>query len=576
MRLKQKTIIIVTISFLILLTFLGLVVRFSVLHEFETLENTSVTDSTLQVKSQILDETDDLNAIVGDWAEWTDTRDYAIGDYPEYIADNMMDSSFTNLSLNSMWIADASGHELFAKTVDLASGTEIPFSEDLRTAVATHPQMTHFSTITDSTSGMIAMPDGIVLFAAQPILDSFGEGPIAGTIIMAENMDDRWMQELAETTQLPVKLLRWDDPALSPMAQAARTDFAQGQSLLAQVLDDDTVAGFARIDDIDGRPVALLEVTQPRTLYKAGLRSLGWMFTIMTIIAIVMVFVMVILLDRQVLRRVSGLDEHLTTITRSGDLETRLVAKQNDELSRLTRTVNTMMDTIQASDTALREAHTNLEKRVAERTLNLSEALEEKNVLLKEVHHRVKNNMQVVSSMLYLQGRMADDTRIAAALDEGRARVQSMALIHEKLYQSENLARIDFGEYTRELVAFLEKSQCASECKININFNVQSFFLTVDTAIPAGLIVNELVTNAFKHAFDGREIGSLWVDMACDEDMVTMRIRDDGVGLPVDFEASQRNSLGMELVNSLTKQLRGNLEVANENGATFQVTFPQD
>jgi PAS domain S-box-containing protein len=200
-------------------------------------------------------------------------------------------------------------------------------------------------------------------------------------------------------------------------------------------------------------------------------------------------------------------------------------------------------------------------------------SLDEKELLLKEVHHRVKNNLQIISSLLNLQLNVITNKETREMVRESQNRVRSMALIHEKLYQSGNLGRISLEEYLRSLTRELFRSYGASG--VNLRMEVEEIRLDVDTAIPCGLMVNELVSNALKYAFpDGKE-GEILVKCAqVSRDRVALTVADNGAGLPEDVERKAGESLGFQLVHLLVKQLRGTLDIVRGGGTTFQVTFP--
>uniref|UniRef100_I2Q279 PAS domain S-box n=1 Tax=Desulfovibrio sp. U5L TaxID=596152 RepID=I2Q279_9BACT len=204
----------------------------------------------------------------------------------------------------------------------------------------------------------------------------------------------------------------------------------------------------------------------------------------------------------------------------------------------------------------------------------LRDSLAEKEVLLKEVHHRVKNNLQVISSLLFLQKDAIEDPAIQDMFEESRNRIASMALIHEELYRSGDLARVDLKEYLERLTPKVVQSLRGRK-SLGFALNLTECRVTVDKAIPFGLIVNELVTNAVKHGFTGREAGNIRVTMAREGEMVRAVVEDDGVGLPDGFHPDVVRSLGMQLIVQLTRQLRGALTFGSTvEGTIFRLTFP--
>lgn len=201
-------------------------------------------------------------------------------------------------------------------------------------------------------------------------------------------------------------------------------------------------------------------------------------------------------------------------------------------------------------------------------------SLREKEILLKEIHHRVKNNLQIISSLLNLQSAHIRDPRALEVFKEGQGRVRSMALIHEKLYQSEDLARVDFSEYIKNLAAYLFRSYEVHAGAVRLSVEAEDVLLGVDTAIPCGLIINELVSNSLKHAFPGGTGGSINITLRpAASERLTLTVADDGVGLPEGFDVRDTPSLGLQLVNTLARQLGGNVRVGDCAGAEFSITF---
>ncbi len=236
-----------------------------------------------------------------------------------------------------------------------------------------------------------------------------------------------------------------------------------------------------------------------------------------------------------------------------------------------------------AQDTAICFVLDLSERKQAEDQLKAS--LYEKEVLLKEIHHRVKNNMQVICSLLNLQSASISDPKTLELLQEGQNRVASMALVHEQLYESEDLARIDFGDYIQNLAANLLSSYDVSSDAIALKINVDNVLLGVDAAIPCGLIINELVSNSLKYAFPpspqrGLRIspgnqGEIRIDFHAENDNhLHLTVSDNGVGFPQDLDFQNTETLGLQLVTALTGQLSGTIKLERNMGTKFKITFP--
>ncbi|HYB99796.1 MAG TPA: histidine kinase dimerization/phosphoacceptor domain -containing protein [Candidatus Limnocylindrales bacterium] len=236
---------------------------------------------------------------------------------------------------------------------------------------------------------------------------------------------------------------------------------------------------------------------------------------------------------------------------------------------------------VQVSATPLRESggagpgHVYVMQNVAERlaaSRQIERSLRENEILLKEIHHRVKNNLQIISSMLSLQAARTEDKRSRAVFIESESRIRAMALIHEQLYRSGDLARVDIGEYLENLSRQIARYLGRLDCKVEISCDFDE--VAVDVAIPCGLIVNELVTNCIQHAFPDGRAGTVSVWFTAAEDERILIVSDDGVGLDPDVDLDSGATLGIKLVRALADQLGGRLEILNDGGATFRVTFP--
>jgi PAS domain S-box-containing protein len=213
------------------------------------------------------------------------------------------------------------------------------------------------------------------------------------------------------------------------------------------------------------------------------------------------------------------------------------------------------------------------EQKLAEEKLIAS--LHEKEVLLKEIHHRVKNNLQIISSLLSVQAHYSEDERVSDVLGECRNRVKSMALIHENLYRSESLARVDFARYISDLTKSLVSSFGVDRRLIKLNLNLDQIFLSIDKGIPCGLIVNELVSNCLKHAFSGQRTGDVWVELhSLDNDNLLLIVKDNGIGFTKSLEPHKAKTLGLRLITDLIKQIKGDIQIDHSGGTEFKIVIP--
>lgn len=202
----------------------------------------------------------------------------------------------------------------------------------------------------------------------------------------------------------------------------------------------------------------------------------------------------------------------------------------------------------------------------------LRDSLREKSALLKEVHHRVKNNMQVVASLLRLEASRSGHAATQGVLKDMQTRIQAMAVLHETLYRTGNFAKVDLAKYFRQVINNLARSRAGVTGDVQLHFDIAPVSVELDQATPCGLIINELVSNAFKHAFPAGRSGGVWIELSeVEGGALRLRVSDDGVGPPADMEARRSGSLGLKLVSDLARQLNGSL--ATGPGSSFAVTF---
>jgi two-component sensor histidine kinase len=203
----------------------------------------------------------------------------------------------------------------------------------------------------------------------------------------------------------------------------------------------------------------------------------------------------------------------------------------------------------------------------------IKKSLEEKEVLIREVHHRVKNNMQIISSLLNLQTRYVDDKETVNLLKESQNRVKSMAMIHEKLYQSHDLNHINIFDYINSLVKDLFYSYAIPKNQIKTVIKVEEINLNIETAVPCGLIISEIISNSLKYAFPGGREGEVHISLKHNGEKLYLTISDNGIGFPEGIDFKNTDSLGLRLVNNLTEQIDGELELDRSHGTKFNITF---
>ncbi len=224
-------------------------------------------------------------------------------------------------------------------------------------------------------------------------------------------------------------------------------------------------------------------------------------------------------------------------------------------------------------ENSLRNFNEKLEVEVQRRTEELNKSLREKEVLLKEIHHRVKNNMQVVSSLLFVQARNVEEPKIRNILLESQNRIRSIALVHEELYQSTDFEKIDYSDYLKKIASHIFETFQVDLNQISLEISSNQVYIPIDKAVPCSLIVNELFSNSLKYSFPNGRVGWIKISLSCDENY-TLVFEDNGIGIPDEISFDNVKTLGFHLIKGLIKQLNGTLLLYREGGTRYVITFP--
>ena len=263
------------------------------------------------------------------------------------------------------------------------------------------------------------------------------------------------------------------------------------------------------------------------------------------------------------LNRIEDCQEILLDYARYDFSRSAEITPERDELDALALTINIAGEELQ----------------IAEKQVDVHKALQtsmtEKDVLLREVHHRVKNNMQLITSLLSLQANKVQDERLEEEFKYTQYRIRSMAMVHEMLYGTGKLASVDYEQYLQELIGTLVVSMKGYINNIETHLDASGIQLNVDTAIPLGLLLNELLTNSLMHAFPGDNGGQISVAIKRLPDHYELKMSDNGIGFPDDFDFQNNTSLGLGLIDTLTLQLDGTLHRETNNGTTYLITFKE-
>ena len=675
MTLRRKTILMTCLVFAAAIALIFIVSQTILMRRFEELERENTTQNVQRATSALYENFDSVNINFSSFMVEKECFSVVQDGDEMYIKMIIDEPTYATLGVNYIIFAMAAGVTPIGMGFDLETHEPLGFPPGLLEELSGDSPLTAPPEGNDDDkgiTGILLLENSTLLVQSYPIMISTNLGPISGRMIFARFIDSAEIEALAGQTHLSLLLYRLDDTGIPEDFETACTSLSLQSPIFVRPLDGNRVAGYGLLTDIYGDPALILRADMPRSIYQQGQETVIWLAASLTTLSLAFGLVTIVLLNRVLLSRISGLSLGVNRVRQTGDPSRRVTVKGTDELATLGMAINGMLATLERSQLELRESEAKkqalvdaipdmifrlnrngelLDAREAKenkpRSLRLSssgsaiqdqplpsklilyakayieEALRtrepqvfefqmnsngstsfyearvavsgeeeavvmvrdvterkqldearKKELLLKEIHHRVKNNLQVISSLLYLQSRRIQDRKVVEMFNESGNRVKSMTLIHQKLYQSKDMASVGFAEYVRDLTDALFISYGADPNLIRLTLNIDDGFVGIDTAIPCGLVINELVSNSLKYAFPDGRSGSIGITMYRTEDQVVrLVVSDDGIGLPEDVDHRKTETLGLQLVATLVEQLEGSIELNREKGTQFVITF---
>ena len=354
MSLRTKTIIMILMGAGLVLGSFYAVSQLIFMRSFETIEKRDANRAVAQVASVFSDRINNLNTLNHDWAAWDDTYNFV--QHPEenqnYIDVNPTDSTFANAKLNILLILNKTGQLVYGRDFDLKTGNEIPMPDSL-VQYFTSKFLLHPASEDESVSGVALLPEGTLLLSAQPIMTSQGQGPIMGTIIMAQFLNADVISTLSAVAHLPIDIVTVNDRNLTPDAQMALASISSKTSVFLHILDSHTINGYEVQNDVFGNKALLIKTSISRDVYDIGTNTIRYFFAAAVLIAALVSVLVYLAMGRLVTSRISNIGNFVQDLGESGNLAKRMTVDGNDELSRLGRSINRMVDAMQKSQQAL-------------------------------------------------------------------------------------------------------------------------------------------------------------------------------------------------------------------------------
>ena len=527
-----------------------MVVSFSKLEEKEA--NQDLDRITAFVDKKI----DALDLVVRDWAFWDGSYNFVLDRTESYLSSNLQDITLRNNRFHLLVYLDDNSNMVWGTYYDVDNDSYLPISPQLLEEILGHEKLIQ----TDAqgyTKGFLIINSCPKLISSRPILPSSTVGPSIGTLIVGRIFCQEEIQEIINTSYLPLTFHpREELYTLSYLLPKA------GDTLL-YATSEELLKGFIHLKDINGDSFGLLEVEIERSIYQQGITTLRYLLTTLLMFTLLVVGISWHFLQNSIISRLELLNKFIQRIDLTGSPQVRLAIEGIDEIEELKNTVNNMLDQLEATQRDVLIAQDQL---VA--------SLSEKEMLLKEIHHRVKNNLQVVSSLLRLQNSFVQNEGFDALLKDCQNRIQVMSLIHENLYRSVNIGQIEVKQYINQLVKNVVNSYAIKAHQVNFILDIEELSLDIDTMVNCGLIINELMSNSLKYAFPKGE-GTITLSF---KELVDQRLQlivaDDGVGIPREKDLHSSETLGFQLVSLLaSQQLGGTIALERDKGTKFIISF---
>ncbi|MBN2861276.1 MAG: hypothetical protein JXK93_13505 [Sphaerochaetaceae bacterium] len=528
----------------------------------EEIEQNSIIETDNQFLKLLEYDLHHLSVMTTDWGYWDDTYIFMDDLNQEYIDSNLVDSTFYGTGLNVILYFFPNGTYAYGKAYDLTEYTEVPVPASLLEDIQIRKLIGSGSVLRIST-GLINTDEGPMAIAAVPILTSDEYGPMRGSLVMGYYLGDAHIQKLSEYMPSPVVIYSIDDPAaFAGLPQDTLKSYNDRVWIATE--GTDTINSVFVIDDIFGEKAFYGRTSMDRDIYRLGLTAMyGFMLTVFVLLIIIYIVVQIILYRK--VHRIERLTGDVTYIAEDENYSVRVFEEGKDELTHLSGSVNKLLRTIESTLTDLA---------ASERSLRTS--LDEKNVLLGEVHHRVKNNLQIIISMMGMQLFDVKDTAAQSIIRDAINRILSISMVHEQLYQDESVSTIRAQSHFEKLFATVMRNS-PPEVKVEHTIDCGSCTMGLDQAVPLSLAIQELLTNSLKYAFTGRDEGNITFKMDCTGKETVVVLSDDGAGFPEDRDPFDRKSVGLSLVHDIvTKQLKGTVELTREGvGTTWIIRIPE-
>ena len=596
MSIRLKVLGAIALSFIILFAGLFIGARSIVLSSFEQLEQETTYSNIERILAFVEDTFDSMTSTNLDWGHWDETYDYVRGDYPDYVEINLTVLTSYNLNLNMMLFVDGNKNLLHAEVIDRQAIEYTPLPEGLAVWLEGDSPFVNHSERDSAVRGFVRISEHLVMLTSTPILLNEGQGEISGSLVLGRYFDAPEVQEIADSLQFDLQILDYAASDLSAEALSAKNSLSAENPIITEVLNEESIAGFALISDINGEPVGIIQATIARDIYQRGQETLNILGLVLLGAGAAMAVVSAFALEAVVVNRVTKLSEEVDHIQEVGVQSRRVTVSSNDEVSNLSKNINSMLERIDTSRRQLSEQNTALKIAYQQ----AEDATRLKSEFLSTMSHELRTPLNAIVGYagIMLEG-------IGGEIDsEAQSMIENISESSEHLLKLINdildISKIEAGRM--EIVAenFAVRplvETVTNNLRVLAEQKFLAFDVDVDENVPMLLVgdkerISQVLINLLSNAFKFTDKGAVGLYMVWQENNLVMRVRDTGIGIPphalqyifdefrqVDGSYSrnyQGTGLGLAIVKKLAEAMGGSVTVESRagEGSVFTVSLP--
>jgi len=591
MKIRYKIWLLIILIMSVSIISIDIIASRVLISSFESLEIKKMNIDIERFNNALNNEINQLDNSVGDWAAWDDTYLFAGGENNEFPDKNIDNATMINLRTDVMIYVNTSGNILYESGFDFSDQKILNVSNSLKNYIYKDSILVNFTELNSSIKGIIQLPEGIILIASRPIITSYREGPIRGSVVWGRYLDTNELNFLSNITNLSVSTGIFNDQYLSDDFREAAQSLIKNNDIFIQALNNDYIAGYSKIEDIFGKPVLLIKIKMERDIYKQGILTIQYFQLIPLILLILLSFILIIFIDKALLSRLNQLNKQVLDIGKKNDFSKKISLSGKDELNELTNVINETMNIIENTNKTL-------EIKVFERTKKIDNLLKQKDEFINQLGHDLKNPLNPLVNLLPILEKSEPDKKNKEIFD---ILIRNTNYMKNLVIKTIDLGRLNSPKtkfYFEDVNLYTEFNDVISNNKIifkekniEINNNIPDNIIVQADKLRINELIINLLNNAAKYT---NCLGNITLDAKQDNNYVTISVKDSGIGMtdeqlehvfdefykadPArhDFDSS---GLGLSICKRIVEIHNGEIWVESGGlgeGSTFYFTIPKN